>query len=248
MNLREGTRRLALLLGAVGAILGAFASYVELQTSLAQRMRHIEFERLAASDVVQQERKCRLAGIVSGCTDLPAEWSVKPLFDPRTGERIQPKYSDLPNGAKVVSVPPQIDPKTGERIDLSARSTTKQPGQVDYDALAKKYGGTKIHGPWENYAPKDKWDEAAEEFRKGHSELNKGGIKTVTWDVNHNWNDGSGIYSIETQDGQTLYPTPAPAWWSYALLVIIPVIGFIVPWGVIRAIGWVGAGFVHPPK
>ena len=32
MNLKEGTRRLALLLGVVGAILGGFASYLVLQT------------------------------------------------------------------------------------------------------------------------------------------------------------------------------------------------------------------------
>jgi hypothetical protein len=36
MNLREGTRRLALLFGAVGAILGGFTSYMKLQTTLAQ--------------------------------------------------------------------------------------------------------------------------------------------------------------------------------------------------------------------
>jgi hypothetical protein len=48
MNLKEGTRRLALLLGAVGAILGGFASYGELRTILNQGGR-----LLAASDVIQ---------------------------------------------------------------------------------------------------------------------------------------------------------------------------------------------------
>jgi len=40
MNLREGTRRLALLLGVVGTIFGGFASYMELQTVQNQRARH----------------------------------------------------------------------------------------------------------------------------------------------------------------------------------------------------------------
>ena len=57
MNLREGTRRLALLLGIVGAIVGGFASYLELQTTLVQQASHNRFEQLADSDVVKQESK-----------------------------------------------------------------------------------------------------------------------------------------------------------------------------------------------
>ena len=56
MNLKEGTRRLALILGAVGALLGGFASYMELQTVLSQRALHNKFERFANSDVVTQAR------------------------------------------------------------------------------------------------------------------------------------------------------------------------------------------------
>src|SRR5271157_5971157 len=75
VNLREGTRRLALLLGVTGAILAGFASYMELQTVLNQRARHNRFEQLATSEVVQQERK-----------NLQL-W--KPVIDPKTGEPIQ---------------------------------------------------------------------------------------------------------------------------------------------------------------
>src|ERR1700722_11382981 len=74
MNFREGTRRLALLLGAAGAILGGFASYIELQTVLGERAYHDKFEQLANSDVVKQVRKGQ-AGWLS--------------IDPKTGERIQ---------------------------------------------------------------------------------------------------------------------------------------------------------------
>lgn len=57
MNLKEGTRRLALLLGAAGAILGGIASYIELQEVFSQRARHNKFEQLASSDVVKQEQQ-----------------------------------------------------------------------------------------------------------------------------------------------------------------------------------------------
>ena len=67
MNLREGTRRLALLLGLVGAILGGFASYSELQSIKGQRASYAKFEQLANSDVVKQERKnCRSGPLIPG--------------------------------------------------------------------------------------------------------------------------------------------------------------------------------------
>lgn len=148
MNLREGTRRLALLLGVAGAAVGAFASYMELQDLLSQRTRHNQFEHLATSDVVQQER-VSLHGWI------------------------------------------RIDPKTGEQND------------TDWVQL-----------------------------------IDKGGIKTIHWTKDHE------IDSIETDDGQTLYPTDAPSAWLYLLVALFPVLCFFIPWGVIRAIGWVGAGFI----
>jgi hypothetical protein len=72
--------------------------------------------------------------------------------------------------------------------------------------------------------------------------VDKSGIKAI------NWSQDFAVESIETQDGQTLYPTPAPAAWLYLLIALLPVLGFVIPWGAVRAIGWVGAGFVASPK
>lgn len=152
MNLREGTRRLALLLGLAGAIVGGFASYLESQDVRSQRTRHDNFQRLSALDLVQQLRSDHQKNTNS------SEASVK----------------------------------------------TVMPGCC--------------------------------------------GIKEVVWDSEHIWNDGSGIYSIETDDGRTLYPTPAPTVWSYLLIGLFPILGFFIPWTTIRAIGWVGAGFVQSAK
>ncbi len=60
--------------------------------------------------------------------------------------------------------------------------------------------------------------------------------------------EGKEVSSIETEDGQTLYPTPSPALWTYFLIALFPILGFFIPWGAIRAVGWVGAGFVQPSK
>lgn len=68
-------------------------------------------------------------------------------------------------------------------------------------------------------------------------EVNKGGIKTIHWTKNND------IESIETEDGQKLFPTPAPAASKYLLLALFPVLGFFIPWGTVRATEWVWAGF-----
>lgn len=168
MNLKEGKRRLALLLGVVGAIFGGFASYAELQSVLGQRARHVRFEQLANSDVVQQERKLRFH--TDRATGVTLDW--------------------------------------GEAFDAQ---------------------GNRISDP-------------PLEFASVPSEVDKGGISAI------NWTKDIHVASIELQDGQMLYPTPAPGVWSYLLIAILPVLGFFIPWGTVRAIGWVGAGFVAGSK
>ncbi len=176
MNLREGTRRLALLLGLVGAILCGVLSYAQLQSTLRQRADHKRFELLASSSVVKQARR--------ECFASPPETLPGDFFD---------KNPPLPKGAELM--PPFC------------------------------------------YTP----DYDKNEFDYTPSESNNGGIKTVHFERQE-------IASIETQDGQTLYPTPAPGAWSYALIAILPLLGFVIPCGAVRAIGWVGAGFVQPSK
>ncbi len=172
MNLREGTRRLAVLLGVLGAIAGGFVSYLELQEIQSQRARHNRFEQLANSDVVKEQRKTLQS-------PDPFAGIAKPI--PQHGRA---KLSDA-------QPLPQIDPKTGEREG------------------------------WE-------WP----------STVDKGGIKAIRWAENY------GVESIETEEGETLYSTPAPSAWLYLLIAFFPLLGFFIPWGAVRAIGWVGAGFV----
>lgn len=179
MNLREGIRRLALLLGVVGAILGGIASYSELQSVLKQRARHVRFEQLANSDIVQHERKAY-------------------------------KESD-PYAAK------------GGGLIFKAPDDSRRWVPKSQEAAALQSGGVLI-----------------DDGRTYSVETE--GIKVIHWTKDY------GIESIETGDGQTLYPTPAPTWWTYFLLAFFPLIGFFIPWGAVRGIGWVGAGFAESSK
>ena len=165
MNLREGTRRLALLLGVAGAIYCGVFSYVQLQSTMRQRADHRRFERLANSRVVQQDRESLLA----------------------LAKR---------NGGWIISDPP---PKT-----LSGKL-------IDTKALA--------------------------------SAVNRDGIREIGWSEGY-----KRVVYLETQDDQLIYPTPAPGVWSYILVAVLPLAGFFIPWGIIRAIGWVVAGFGQPFK
>jgi hypothetical protein len=207
MNLREGTRRLALLLGAIGAILGGFASYSELRTVLNQRARYNKFEQLAASDVVRQEHNC-IMGILSesGCTEhLHGDKWDKYI--------VSPSY---PN-AKRISLP------NGEIRDYPSSMNDEQISNI----LNKEF-------------PTDS---------KGVLPQPTGGIKAINWSQNYGvWRHDYRVESIETEDGLTLYPTPSPAAWTYLLIALFPILGFFLPWGTIRVIVWVGAGFVQPSK
>jgi uncharacterized membrane protein YciS (DUF1049 family) len=147
MNSKEGIRRLALLVGVVGAILCGLFSYSQLRSALDQTERHAKFEQLASADVVKK-----------------------------------------------------------------LRASLGKPSIASPD-----------------------WNVAA-------TEIHEQGIKTIHWTGDYR------VGSIETEDGQTLYPTPHPPTWTYLLIGLLPVFGFFVPWGAVRAIEWVGAGYKRSPE
>jgi hypothetical protein len=57
MNFKEGMRRVALLVGVLGIILGCFFSYAVLRDAREARARYKAFDLLEKSDVVKQERR-----------------------------------------------------------------------------------------------------------------------------------------------------------------------------------------------
>lgn len=196
MNLKEGARRLAVLLGVVGAILGGFASYVELQPVMRQRAEHKRFEQLANSPVVQEARK---SCFESNAASEHGPWE---------------KYQ-----AQALPPPSKIPPPPSGTIVIR--------GAPRADFFTPPYCFIPVDDPnASDYTP---------------SELNSSEIKTAHF-------ENRDIASIETTAGQTVYPTPAPVWWAYLLIGICPVLGFFLPWGAVRAIGWVGAGFLAGPR
>jgi hypothetical protein len=106
------------------------------------------------------------------------------------------------------------------------------------------------HRKWERLANSDAVQHERRVFQKDPpppagfypdpSTINGDGVRTVLW------NKGYEVASLVTEDGETLYPTPAPSVLEYLLVVILPIFGFLIPWGVVRAVGWVVVGFSPP--
>ena len=55
MNVKEGMRRLGLVLGVLGAGAGTVFSYLQLQPLLVQRAQYRAFQTLVTSRIIQQE-------------------------------------------------------------------------------------------------------------------------------------------------------------------------------------------------
>lgn len=89
---------------------------------------------------------------------------------------------------------------------------------------------------------------------KEHSWVNSSGISSIQW-ATSDIGDCSiysskaftsscvRIESIVTTDGKTYLPGFPPQMWSYVLVVLYPILGFLVPWGGTLSLAWGIAGF-----
>ena len=93
-----------------------------------------------------------------------------------------------------------------------------------------------------------------EKVRRTHSYINQGGISSVVWADMYDldelsqktpWTRNPAPESITTIDSSTYYPIPAPSFWEYLLIAAFPILGFLIPWSVVRAIEWVTVGFTR---
>lgn len=230
MNFREGTRRLALFVGVFGAIAGGCGSYWELKGALQQKALHDRFERLAASDDVTGERKCRLLGYAGGCSQIKL---------PANATLVAPKEDDFADIAEPVTTAEQrsmqADWKKLSRADQDKYInllTLKQQEQFAVDMEWSKH----VDDPYANLP-----DPTVPHWTPPASEINGKDIKTI------NWAEGNGyaIESIETEDSATLHPMPLPSRWNYFWAVFIPIFGFAVPWSLISSVRWVASGFLE---
>ena len=213
MNRKVGIQRLAMLLGIIGAICGALAAFVEFRPLREQTVRHYRFEKLANSQAVQDSRNC-WKGVLTerGCNE----------------EKTGPWGAIHQIGAIPAPMAWSVAFPNSQAIELS-------------DGLIRDFPLSMTQEQIESVLRKDFPSGAAgdrrQQLTKGPLEefplsiVDRGEIGVVRWNAN------LGIASIETREGQILYPTPLPPWWAYTSIVLLPILGFFVPWGAVRASG-----------
>ena len=83
----------------------------------------------------------------------------------------------------------------------------------------------------------DPWEQAARDYNKQRILVKIDGIDQVTVD------QAGLITSIYLSTGESVERTDAPHIWAFLPLLFYPALGFLIPWGAVRVITWVGGGF-----
>ena len=261
MNAKEGMRRVGLVAGVLGACVGSYVSYTYSVALLEQRHQHEEFQSLASSPVVRQEvlfLKNNLS--LSKAAKTPRDASAKdPLHkapekvladdDPnnpfnasKPGTPATPRPQDEFDAALKKPEPDEFD----KILAKSDKSDKTKPGEIPSPVSA---AGTEPSADpvVENASVADafqKADDAVDAIGGGSKgwRIDEGGIKKIYFRP-----DGE-LKAIEKDDGVTVYASSSPPLWSYLLALVPTILGFLLPWGSLAVLTWVGTGFFQKPK
>jgi hypothetical protein len=56
------------------------------------------------------------------------------------------------------------------------------------------------------------------------------------------WQDGQVVYFV-LADGSFYFNPPRPSLWEYSMVLLCPVLGFLVPWGLMKGLSWMGVKY-----
>ena len=218
MNFKEGMRRVGIVLGLLGGITGGVLGYSELQNAWSL---HTRFKRLQALPVMDD--------VAAAIKAYPKFTAIGPI-QPDTAQQRQ----------QTVPIPP------GATIDWSAANAPKTAARSGY--------ATEPPG----------WEPVFETRKSGESDKIADPDAEITVDAKNadyadpikavNADKTGAISSIELTTGERVHREPDTFKAHLALAASLllpfcyPVIGFLVPWGAIRACVWVGSGFFAPPR
>ena len=206
MNFREGTRRLGLLLGGIGAVIGIGFACVTAQVLWETRTASKQFDSWMSSPIALNIAKAAKDHL-SRKSDLGRQVKAKfpgiydDLADSHLGARVLAKYRSWEANSMLPDPPPG--------------SSLTNPLELDRQSF-----------------------ETSEIIA-----VNLDGIKEITIDKY------GLIQSIHLEEGSLVFRKDPPDLKSYFGLLMLPVFGFFIPWGTVRVLAWVTAGFfqAEPP-
>jgi hypothetical protein len=267
MNFREGMRRLGILLGAAGGIMGGFLAFVPAFGNAPgvwnTLTAHRKFEAAMMLPTVQKTVKDAQNAPAKGFVPPPVSSDHGPIRLPPGAKLVPdlsqygtvsarppndwvpvPNPSDAPKTARrnpLDSLPP---PRGGTFGGIPVDSTAAGAGSVDYDALdalAREHGGKPLTASVDDIEAYESQDGGitilpANPLLKG----NRDGINSIQFD------SAKQAVAIGFTSGEWVYRTEAPKFSAYLVLLAFPAFGFLLPWGVVRLVTWVGTGFFTP--
>jgi len=274
VNLNKGMRRVALLLGMVGALFGGYRSYSDLQSMLPATLNNHQLRQDADAEPVQQT--IRAARAYDEClqearnraqeTDgfIPDQRVTVTGYDAQgnpiqfacaTAQSSEPKIDDWKTIQPVAPANPQA--KTpGNPWDkppappvAPANPQAKTP-QIDPQT------GERI--PQSKAPPNDEWEAGittshgifTQSDAKCHAILGQPVAALI---------DGHPMlvcwdknYTVVSFEAQKAFPLPyelepESSAWEYCWCAFLPVLGFFIPWLAVRLVAWALAGFAASP-
>jgi hypothetical protein len=267
MNVREGMRRLGILLGVSGAILGGFVSYSDAKAAWDSHRAYRRFESVMASPAMRKVAKAaqdyqreywkgpwtRFRETIGRVTYADgAIWEDVPEGTRHVAKLGPGKYRITTDAGTFEITTDEANPQAS--ADLS--KLTDEQLEVYRDLLAQKQG----KAPFSKQHRADTAIPTFEEFKKeadsadwklwkaeperSHEDqllvlVNLDGIKDVMVD------QAGDIDSIELTTGESIPKLTPPALRAYVIPLLYPILGFLLPWGAARVLTWVGSGSSH---
>jgi hypothetical protein len=180
MNLREGMRRIGILLGVCGAIVGGFIAYGDATAVWDRHKAYKRFESIMALPTMQN--------IAKGARKIPKGQTSTLIYDAKTQDIWQ------------------ATTYTAEQIDILATLARLATDQLDRAAVVL---------------------------------VDLDGIKAVIVDK-------AGLVSrIELSTGESVVRIKGPSFWEGFVVFLFPILGFLIPFGAVRLLAWVGSGFAQ---
>lgn len=235
MNIKEGMRRFGILAGVCGGLLGGFLAYGEAQQLWSLRTAHKRFEALMASATMQ-----RLAKAVWDYKNAKSKFGGIRVVEPHTLTYADGTiWEDVPQGTThITKLSPgkyRVETKTGT-YDIETEESDSHSSAIP---KRDQFGDI----PVPNF---DQWkveQQHADELKAAGAipvSVNLEGIKDVTVDK------AGLVSSVELSTGESVQRTEPPTLRAYLIPLLYPILGFLLPWGAVRVLTWVGSGFFVP--
>jgi hypothetical protein len=234
MNVREGMRRLGILLGVGGAILGGYLAYGDATAVWVNYTASRRFESLTASPAVQRVAKAIREyqngpfatypwsnyrfNEKSGKLDPPAAYQadIKGLLADQRFQNLDTPWQKAVLG--------RIDPRFSELSDSDLQSFKQRIAALTGEGHARDSG---------------KLGDTPDKTRGIKVSVNLDGIKEVVAGKD-------GISQIQLSTGESIRKAQAPHRRAYLRLLLYPFLGFLLPLVAVRMLTWVANGFFLP--